>query len=103
MALAGCVPSRLLLFSLHDPDFGYSSRTRGSGVRHPRHIGTRVALYLRHEAQLEQTRQQRHSGKARAIAERALLAAQQDQTAGFDWQASFAELEQRHQEITSKL
>jgi len=66
-------------------------------------IGTRVALYLRHEAQLEQARQQRHSGKARAIAERALIAAQQDQTAGFDWQASFAELEQRHQEITSKL
>ena len=62
-------------------------------------IGTRVALYLRHEAQLEQARQQRHSGKARAIAERALIAAQQDQTACFDWQASFAELEQRHQEI----
>lgn len=38
-------------------------------------IDTRVALYLRHEAQLEQTRLQRQSGKARAIAERALLAA----------------------------
>ncbi|MDB6006270.1 MAG: hypothetical protein JWR15_3257 [Prosthecobacter sp.] len=66
-------------------------------------IRTRVALYLRHEAQLEQARQQRHSDKARAIAERALIGAQQDQNAGFDWKASFAELEQRHQEITSKL
>ncbi len=66
-------------------------------------IGTRLALYLRHEAQLEKVRQQRHSGKARAIAERALLAAQHDQAAGFDWQASFTELEQRHQKITSKL
>ena len=66
-------------------------------------IGTRVALYLRHEAQLEQARQQKHSGRARAIAERALIAAQHDQIAGFDWQASFKELEQRHHEITSKL
>jgi hypothetical protein len=66
-------------------------------------IGTRMALYLRHEAQLEKTRQQRHSGKARAIAERALLAAQHDQSAGYNWDASFTELEQRHQEITSKL
>lgn len=66
-------------------------------------LSTRVALYLRHEAQLEQARQQRHSGKARAIAERALIAAQHDQIEGFDWQASFKELEQHHQEITSKL
>ena len=66
-------------------------------------LSTRVALYLRHEAQLEKVRQQRHSAEARAIAERAVRQAERDQAAGFDWETSFAELQQRQQDITAKL
>ena len=66
-------------------------------------LDLRVALYLRHEALLEALRRQRHSAEARAIAERAVRQAQQDQAAGFDWDASFATLRQQHQAITAKL
>lgn len=66
-------------------------------------LDVRVALYLRHEALLEAVRRKRHSAEARAIAERALLQAQQDQAAGFDWDASFETLKQQHRSITSKL
>ncbi|WP_395748141.1 hypothetical protein [Prosthecobacter sp.] len=66
-------------------------------------LGTWVTLYLRHEAELEKVRQQRHSAEARAIAERALQQAENDQLTGFDWDASFAELQRHHQAITEKL
>ena len=66
-------------------------------------LDLRVALYLRHEAMLESLRRQRHSAEARAIAERAVREAQQDQASGFDWDASFATLKQQHQAIAAKL
>ena len=66
-------------------------------------LDIRVALYLRHEAQLEALRRQRHSAEARAIAERAVRQAESDQLAGFDSDRSFQELRQKHQDITSKL
>lgn len=66
-------------------------------------LDIRVALYLRHEAQLEVVRQQRHRAEARAIAERAAQQAMREQQSGFDWERSFAELRQQHQEITMKL
>ena len=66
-------------------------------------LDIRVALYLRHEAQLEAVRRQRHSTEARAIAERALKQAGSDQSAGFDFDRSFEELRRKHQAITSKL
>lgn len=66
-------------------------------------IAARVTLFLRHEAQLETVRQQRHSTEARAIAERSLKHAQEAQMSGFEWDSSFAELQRRHQDITAKL
>jgi len=66
-------------------------------------LGIRVAMFLRHEAKLESLRRQRHSPEARTIAEQALRQAAQDQTAGFDWDASFETLKQQHQDLTAKL
>lgn len=66
-------------------------------------LDLRVALYLRHEALLEALRRQRHSVEARSIAERAILQAERDQSAGFDWNASFEVLKQQHQAVTAKL
>ena len=66
-------------------------------------LDVRVAMFLRHEAQLEALRRQRHSSEARAIAQRALTQAELDQAAGFDWDASFDTLQKQHQAITSKL
>jgi hypothetical protein len=66
-------------------------------------LDTRVAMYLRHEAQLEAVRRQRHSAEARGIVQRALQKADADRAAGFEWDASFAELQKLHQDITSKL
>ena len=66
-------------------------------------LDMRVAMYLRHEAQLEAVRRQRHSAKARGIAERAVAQAGREQAAGFDWDASFATLKQQEQAITDKL
>ena len=66
-------------------------------------LDVRVALYLRHEAQLEIVRRQRHSAEARTIAERAVVLAPRDQASGFDWDASFNTLKQQHQAITAKL
>jgi len=67
-------------------------------------LDMRVALYLRHEAQLESARQ-RHGAEARGIAERAVKQAEKDKgmNAGFEWDQSLAELRRRHEEITSKL
>lgn len=66
-------------------------------------LNLRVALYLQHEAKLEILRRQRHSAEARAIAERAVIQAQRDQAAGFEWDSSFDTLKQQHQAIISKL
>ena len=66
-------------------------------------LDQRVAMFLRHEAQLEAVRKQRHSAQARGIVQRALQQAEADQAAGFDWDASFEELQKRHQDITAKL
>ena len=66
-------------------------------------LDLRVALFLRHEAQLEAVRRERFCTEARAIAERALRGAEQDKVDGFDRDASFAELEKLHAEITERL
>lgn len=63
----------------------------------------RVAMFLRHEAQLEAVRRQRHRPEARDIVQRALLKANADREAGFEWDASFEALEKRHRDITSQL
>jgi len=66
-------------------------------------LDLRVALYLQHEAKLEALRRQRHSAAARAIAEHAVIQAQRDQKAGYDWDSSFDTLQQQHQAIISRL
>jgi len=63
----------------------------------------RVAMFLRHEAQLEALRRQRQTPEARDIVRRALQKAEADREAGFEWDASFEELQRRHRDITSKL
>lgn len=66
-------------------------------------LDIRAALYLRHEAQLEAVRRQRHSAQARDIVQRAIQKADEDRATGFAWDASFDALQQRHQDITSRL
>ncbi|MBL9132173.1 MAG: hypothetical protein JNG86_13300 [Verrucomicrobiaceae bacterium] len=66
-------------------------------------LAARVVLYLRHEARLEQVRQQRHSAAAREIAARAVKQAQQEQASGFEWDSSFDELQRQHQNFTARL
>ena len=66
-------------------------------------LDLRVALFLRHEAQLEALRRQRHGAEARAIAERALRSAEEDKARGFDRDKTFAELQEFHREITSRM
>ncbi len=63
----------------------------------------RMAQFLHQEARLEEIRQQRHSTQARNLVEQALSGADQDKTTGFDWNESFQELRQLHQEITTRL
>ncbi len=57
-------------------------------------LDKRVALYLRHEAQPELVRLQRHRAEARTIAERAVQQAERDQMTGFEWDSSFEALQQ---------
>lgn len=66
-------------------------------------LDQRVAMFLRHEAQLEIVRRQRHSQEARDIVQRALQKADADRAAGFEWDASFEGLQKRHLDITAKL
>jgi hypothetical protein len=66
-------------------------------------LDLRVALYLRHEAQLEAVRRQRHSPQAREIVAEAVRKAELDKAAGFDGDESFAQLRQAHRDITGRL
>ena len=66
-------------------------------------LDLRVALFLRHEAQLEAVRRERHSDSARAIAERALLGAEADKARGLDRERAFEQLQNIHREITEPL
>lgn len=74
-----------------------------AGVADIPDLDQRVAMFLRHEAQLETVRRQRHSREAREIVQRALQKADADRAAGFDWESSFEELQKCHLDITSKL
>lgn len=65
-------------------------------------LNQRVAQYLRHEANMEALRRQRHSQQAREIVRRALDKVEADHAAGFDWDASFEDLQKVHQEISLK-
>ena len=66
-------------------------------------LDLRVALFLRHEAQLESVRRERHSEQARAIAERALRGAEEDKVRGLDRERAFEALQKAHREITERL
>jgi hypothetical protein len=52
-------------------------------------LDLRVTQYLRHEAQMEAVRRERHSARAREIVQRAVQQAEDDKRAGFDWDESF--------------
>lgn len=66
-------------------------------------LNLRVALFLRHEAQLEAVRRQRHSPQAREIVAEVMRQAELDKAAGFDRDESFAQLRKAHQDITARL
>jgi hypothetical protein len=66
-------------------------------------LNVRVALFLRHEAQLETLRRQRHSAQAREIVATAVSAAEMEKAAGTVADSSFAELRRLHQSITERL
>jgi hypothetical protein len=74
-----------------------------AGVAGIADLNLRVTAFLRHEAQLELIREQRHSAQARQIAAEAIRLAEADKTAGFDWDESFAQLRQAYQKITARL
>lgn len=74
-----------------------------AGVAGISDLDLRVALYLRHEAQMEVVRRQRHSPQAREIAAEAVRQAEEDKAAGFDWDNSFAQLRQAQKDITARL
>jgi hypothetical protein len=65
-------------------------------------LEARVAMFLRHEAALESLRQQRFRPAARAIASRALLAAEQTKEAEFDWSKTFSDLRSQLQAVAEK-
>jgi hypothetical protein len=72
-----------------------------AGVSGIADLDLRVTAFLRHEAQLELHRRQRHSDQAREIAAEAVRLAERDKAAGFDWDESFAQLRQAQQNLTS--
>ena len=74
-----------------------------AGVSGIADLDLRVALYLRHEARLEAIRRERHSPRAREIVAEAVRQAEADKTVGFDWDESFAQLQQTHRDITTRL
>ena len=74
-----------------------------AGVEGISDLSLRVALYLRHEAQMEAVRRERHSSQAREIVARAVRQAEAEKAAGFDRDESFAQLRQAHKDITGRL
>lgn len=66
-------------------------------------LDLRVALYLRHEGQMEEIRLRRHSPPARQIVAEAVRQAERDKAGPFDRDASFAQLRSAHQKITARL
>jgi hypothetical protein len=66
-------------------------------------LNLRVALYLRHEAQLEALRRQRHSAQAREIVAAAVSKAEAEKVAGVDLEKSFTELRCVHGTIVERL
>ena len=66
-------------------------------------LDQRVALFLKHEAELEAIRKRRHSEKAREIVERALGKTEEDKSRGFDREESFEEFLALHRQITARL
>jgi len=66
-------------------------------------LNLRVALYLRHEAQMEALRRQRHSAQAREIVAAAVSKAEAEKVADVDVDKSFSELRHIHQSITERL
>ncbi len=74
-----------------------------AGVAGISDLDLRVALYLRHEAQMEAVRRQRYSPQAREIVAEAVRQAEADKAAGFNWDDSFAQLRQAQQDITARL
>jgi len=72
-----------------------------AGVAGIADLDLRVALFLKHEAQMESLRRQRHSPQARTIVADAIRQAEADQAAGLDWDASFAELRRLHATIAA--
>jgi hypothetical protein len=66
-------------------------------------LNLRLALYLRHEAEMEAERRQRHSAQAREIAAEAVRQAEIEKAAAFDADESFAQLRQTYQNITERL
>lgn len=66
-------------------------------------LDLRVTLFLRHEAELEILRRQRHREEAREIVAQAVQLADADKAVGFDWDESFAQLRQAQQNLTSRL
>ncbi len=66
-------------------------------------LNLRVSMYLRHEAQLETVRRQRHSAPARDIVAAAVSKAEADKAAGIDPGKSFDEFQRAHQSISERL
>jgi glutamyl-tRNA reductase len=74
-----------------------------AGVADIPDLDLRIIAFLRHEAQLEALRRDRHSVNARTIVAEAVRQAEADKVAGFDWDESFAQLRQAHKDLTSRL
>ncbi len=66
-------------------------------------LGTRVEMFLRHEAELEILRETRYGTEARKIAVRAFQNAQDVQLKQENMQASFETLRAQHQSVTEQL
>jgi hypothetical protein len=66
-------------------------------------LGTRVEMFLRHEAELEILRKTRFGTEAREIAARAFQNAHSVQLKAEDVRASFETLRTQHQSVTEQL
>ncbi len=66
-------------------------------------LGTRIEMFLRHEAELENLRTKRYGTEARKIAARAVANAQRVNLKEEDRDASFELLRAQHQNVTGQL